>query len=1287
MNKFSSVATYLVRKLWTVVAISLVVFALLMSLLRYSLPLLNDKKHLFEEFAQTEYGVALQIESISASWQGIGPAIVLNEVSLEQSEKSPISLNIQNIYIEIDFWDSLLTGQISSKNFSLDGLLLDLDLQRIQGDSDTDFPIMDALEGLFLEQLQTFSLVNSVVSVSGENNRQSFNIQNLSWLNKGERHQGSGLMKVSELANNSAVFVIDLVGNANNFDGTIYAKADELDLSPWVNEFSALESELLEGRANFEFWADINRRKLTKVYGKIKPTRFIWKQEPVDLSSGIDSGIFVAQPKDGNWLFNIKELKLSVYDQVLSTDWKGSLSKSGELQIQSDSAFPIEPLLPLTGLFSNELNRQLRDIELSATLDKLSLQKRPNGISAWAEIKQLGWQQNENLPGVSDLAVTLAWQKNVGAVTIEGTEVNVDVGEMFDNDFVIDKMLLPLQFYQNDDIWHLSAKQFQIELPETALGGAFDYNFGNDVLNSVTKVKGLDVSNIKRFLPNEPLLGKEVKSFLSRAFYAEGKVEEAQILWNGRFADYPFTNNDGVFQAQVDIRDADFLFDKTWPSITSLDLDLQFENLGLAMKSKEAKLGEIDIRNINAYIPLLTKGADLIIEAVGVGNGYGISQVFAQSNLKDSLGRTLSQDVLVSNEIEAQLSIYVPLDDTKSTSASGIVTLNDNFVQIPSLQLELEKTAGRLIFDNDKIWINKLKAELLGQTIAVDFKGEQADDDYVLDIDVIGENWDVSPLMPYISEDLGEYLSGKTSWQSSIDVALGKSDYEYTATVFSQLDSINSLLPAPFDKQKGATKALSADINGNKQASNIKVTLGNEVTFDGILPHKEMQFSRAHLAIGATDFVGRGVGFSISANLPEIQLTTWYQSIAAILSGVSADDNVDGAKKPLFEAPQRIFIETENLIVAGQSLSDVDATVKTLNKDWIIDLVSDQAKAQITFHQRWLEEGIEINADFVRFNEWLAQEQDLGPEIEPQSLPRIRLKCADCEVFGNNLGAISFESFPNDDGLRFESFNLDGPNGKIRASGQWYKRNGDHYTFINGDMNSSDFGAFLKDFQFDSGIKDSEARMNFTATWKSSPFDFSFEYLDGEIDWQLSDGYITELSDKGSRIFTLLSLDSLVRKLSLDFRDVFAKGFFYDEMQGTVQITEGKADTRDTRIDGGAGEMEIYGYTDLVSKELNYNVSFTPNVTGNLPVLVYFMVNPPTALAALALDQMLTSAKVISNVNYSVTGTIAEPIMIETGRESTEVELPARRDALPEEVNEFIPPSPEDTLMMEVNDG
>jgi uncharacterized protein YhdP len=161
------------------------------------------------------------------------------------------------------------------------------------------------------------------------------------------------------------------------------------------------------------------------------------------------------------------------------------------------------------------------------------------------------------------------------------------------------------------------------------------------------------------------------------------------------------------------------------------------------------------------------------------------------------------------------------------------------------------------------------------------------------------------------------------------------------------------------------------------------------------------------------------------------------------------------------------------------------------------------------------------------------------------------------------------------------------------------------------------------------------------------------------MEWELSDGYLTQVSDKGSRIFTLFSLNSLVRKLSLDFRDVFAQGFFYDDITGTLAFEKGRATTQDTLVDGGAGEIEIVGYTQLNTEELNYNISFTPNVTGNLPFLVYFLANPPTAMAALALDQMLTSAKVISNINYRVTGTFDDPVVTEVGRDSKDIALPA----------------------------
>ncbi|MDB2330966.1 AsmA-like C-terminal region-containing protein, partial [Alteromonas sp.] len=138
----------------------------------------------------------------------------------------------------------------------------------------------------------------------------------------------------------------------------------------------------------------------------------------------------------------------------------------------------------------------------------------------------------------------------------------------------------------------------------------------------------------------------------------------------------------------------------------------------------------------------------------------------------------------------------------------------------------------------------------------------------------------------------------------------------------------------------------------------------------------------------------------------------------------------------------------------------------------------------------------------------------------------------------------------------------------------------------------------------------------------------------------------------------------------------------------TLQITDGSAFTDDTEIDGGAGEIEINGYTDLNSGGLNYNVSFAPNVTGNLPFLVYFLATPPTALAALAIDQVLTSAKVISNVNYHVSGTISEPSFTEVKRDSKDISLPASHSPEPDG-NEETPLTEHDVkrFNMEVVDG
>ena len=85
---------------------------------------------------------------------------------------------------------------------------------------------------------------------------------------------------------------------------------------------------------------------------------------------------------------------------------------------------------------------------------------------------------------------------------------------------------------------------------------------------------------------------------------------------------------------------------------------------------------------------------------------------------------------------------------------------------------------------------------------------------------------------------------------------------------------------------------------------------------------------------------------------------------------------------------------------------------------------------------------------------------------------------------------------------------------------------------------------------------------------------------------------------------------------------------------------------------------------------------------------MYFLATPPTALAALALDQVLTSAKVISNVNYKVTGTISEPQFDEVERNSKDISLPANNVPATEPLEDR-PLTKEDVqrLKMEVIDG
>lgn len=1237
--------SYILRKLWTLSAVLLVTLAVLLSLLRYSLPYMDSKKHWLEDYINQQYGTDLKIGSISAAWQGTGPAIVLRDVALNGQNDSPIQLNIRETEIELDFWGSVKNGNIQSQRFNLDGLTLSLDIPRLES-GDSEYPVVDALQELFLEQLQRFSVNNSDLFLASERERQHIQIQQLSWLNQDQRHQGTGLMRVAELTRNSARFILDLRGGRDNLSGTFHADAKELDISPWLAQFNPSQRELAGGRLNFSLWAEIRDSKAVSVQANFSDSQLSFKgKQPASLR--IAKGTLRAEPDDSGWRFALQQAELlSNEEQRLTLDLQGYASDSGDYLLRCSDLQLAELSPVLSGFVSEQQADWLAAMSPQGKLTQLALRVNDKGLAATLAFSDLELAASSQMPGVSGLQGRFDWAYGQGRLSLTGHDGYLLTDGLLDSRLAFDGLDADLYIEQNEQGTVLTLPKLAFSSDVVSFNQAVRYNSQDGELTLVTQVEGLSVADAKKLFPGE-LMGQNTKHYLDHALVS-GRVKHASLLWHGVPANYPFTDNSGIFQAQVELQDSEFLFDDDWPALTDLSMQLLFENQGLWMDSSKGKLRNLKVGHVQAVIPELRDDSVLTISLKDLAQGQDVTDLMVNSELAESVGAAL-KEVQIEGNLQAELELTIPLSG-RDVVARGKVGFNGNKVGVRSLQLDMLETRGQLTFVNDKISAKGLQAEVLGQPTTISLQGQQRTEGYQTKIQLNGEwNWHQFLLAQH--PGLEPFVAGVSPWQADLTLTLPEQGYQYEFNLQSDMLNVVSDLPAPFAKGAGTELPLLLDVSGDQQVSNVRLQLGNAVRFNGLLPHQEMRFSRAHLALGESSFAGMGNGFSISANLPFISVEQWHSAIAALLSLPSEGEG-------LFPIPERIFVNAQNLDLMGLVLNQTEVNFKHSDLAWLATLNAKQGRAEIEIGHDWLERGISIQADYLALPAWQTSEQPA--ETDFSQFPPLLFECQRCSYLDYELGQVSIKLSRAEHGMKIDRLEMKLPDSRIAASGNWFISDAGSSTKLSGNLESKDFGALLKHFKFDAGIRDSGARMDFDLSWQQAPYQFNFATLNGDVKWGLSDGYLSEVSDKGARLFSILSLESLVRKLTLDFRDVFAKGFFYDKMNGTFQVTDGRVHTEDTSIDGAAGKMALVGYTDLNDKSLAYKIGFTPKVTSSLPVILAWMVNPATALAAFALDEVLTSAKVISNIEYSLTGTLDEPVLQELGRDSREVQLPAK---------------------------
>ncbi|WP_339144114.1 YhdP family protein [Pseudoalteromonas galatheae] len=1252
-----AVCFFCLRKAWQIFAITLVTLAVLVSALKYALPYANDYRSNIEALIQKQLNVDISIGQISASWEGNGPALVLESLSFKDNKDSPISINIAKTSLQLNVFESVRQMQIASNYFVLEGFEADIDLSKLNAAQDQGaFEQQALIESLFLGDVGHFAVQNSrlnIAFVSGKTH--SLLLKDLVWQNSSALHEGVGEIALPGFSQGQFNARLSLSGRKlHELAGNIYVSADKVNPVDWLEELITLAHPDLKADINAQLWLGFEQGTLQDITVDIKPSTLTWQEDENQRTLALDDAQFLLKPDQQGWWVQSSGIQFSRDQASLApilfearwykdnkTFWLKDINANFLAELAQLAKFPGRDLL--YGINPNG--------QLSAA--KFSL-GTTNAFAAWGVIEEIAFEPFRGIPGIYGTRLEVNATDEQVRLNLSAEQTELLSKETFKDNIKLQQLSGDVYIRnQQAQGWQVSSPNFWLSNQDVALATEFSLQLSDDPrLDLYAELLGGRGEIASQYFPVS-IMRKSLVDYLEAGIQG-GQHLQTQVLLSGPLSQFPFANTQGQFEVKSRLNEVTFGFAPDWPSVTSGDVTLHFENERMDIYAHRGELVNQSIdEGVIVSIADLNHADVLTVDINHTTEASTLQPFFAATPLADPLANILD---IVQGKGDAKGDVQLAVDlDSGAVHAKGDIYLDNNPVFLAKPGMQLQQVKGVVSFDDDTIKVNNLSAKWLDMPLSLDLSGSGDKQSYQVTTKVSLEAG-IEQLQPHANGIIDGYLEGNSVLSTELILNFAETGFNYEAKFASDLRGMASHLPDQFAKPADQAKLLSGTVLGDDISNLVTASLDNRLYFNGIIENGSGAMRNAHLIIGSKDEGLNASGFDITIKQQEVELLPWLPLINRIIKAPSS-----GSETAFLPALNQVNGAFSKVTFSEIPFHDVDFTMAAIDGAMQLKINSKEMRSQVAIPASNSSRPIHINSDYLRLNlpkaEPQAQdtlERDIHSLDWLLSLPATEFVCSDCKVGEYQLDQVNMSLFGDGNRLNISELVIDKKDHKFNASGRFEQGK----TTLSGALNSDDFGELTDEFDITSTIKDSRANIDFALNWQGAPYEMDLPSLGGELTWRLGEGHLAEISDKGARVFSLLSLDSLIRKLRLDFRDVFSKGFFYNSMSGSVKLTNGIAITEDSKLDGVPADLTIRGYADLNTHEINYDLAVAPQVTSSLPVIMAWAVNPVTGLAALALDKVIHSARVISEINFKITGTMQEPVVTEVDRKSKEIELP-----------------------------
>lgn len=1263
---------YLINKLWLLLAILLVTSAVLLSAARFALPHLDHYRADIERFVEHQYGQEVGIGALNAKWTSRGPTLILEQVELVTDERLPFELEVGEIHVVLNFWQSLLDRQLVFEEFVLDDISVELYLH--QG-SNNKLPLLEALEKLLLQQLEHFQIRNSRLHLhTHDGRRRTISIEGLRWLNRDGTRQATGRFSVPDVTANHLNFIAEFDSKSvHALTGSLYVEASHLDVSPWLTQLTHT-ADIDRAEFNLRGWIDFQNAQFISGQVHFDENHLEWRRGNEVHSLTTSATTWLLTPQEQGWLMNSEPLEVHIDGQVwpiAKVAWEynagGHLWNLNELDIRD-----FGPVWSLFGSPGEEVRDWSSGLQPYGKLTDFKVKLTPERKwQIYVAAEELSWQPYRGIPGISGLNFEFWSSGERGRFEINGRSVTLSSPSTFSTTQELAELVWKGYWARDEFGWSIRMPNARFSLPKADLIQDFRLSGGQNLdtrvewsIGSVSR--GMPALDVLPLLPLQ--LGEKLGEYLQHAV-KDGVLDQLDMVWRGSLADFPYRAGEGVFQAKASLSQLNFEFQPSWLPIATEQATILYKNETLHINAEQARLGGVTATALSVQLPEILSGQRWMhIHGQFSGNAATAREVFRQSPLNNSIGAALDQ-VVPSGSLTGELRLSVPFFPNAEIQLQGEVTLPPQRIHLAAIKTDIDRVSGVLSFRNTAIEFNPKNALWHGIPVNIKVTGAMQDTGYRLNAVVSGE-WmateiaDAFPAAPFLEEFAGEIVS-RADFKMNLK---GEGGFTYDWNMRTNLTSVSSKLPAPFNKEPGEIWFWNTQVQGNEAELFIETGIAEKAMFNGRLGLGDAQLSSARVRVGQVEPLELPQqGLSINTNVAELSLATWverwnsWQQQVANLPAepLTASPSLMSYLPPLEQVEGTI----SHVDVWGQEFSSVRMDLHYGDSHWQGEINADQTRMNIDFAE--YSDAMRVTADFLELQAFelnkeagAIEERGLVANNWLAKMPPIYFVCRICRYDGKDLGRVTFGLDPRLEGEQLRHLRMLKTGNRLDLSGGWSKQNERLVSHLKGEFNSKNISALLQEWGNDSVVRDSETRLNVNLSWSGNLLEFNRHSVDGEIEFSMGSGYLRDVSDGGARLLSVLSLESIVRKLTLDFRDIFARGMFYSSFNGKLSVEDGVVGTQNTEMIGSAGDLTVKGTTNLVTEELDYHLSYTPKVTSSLPILLAWMVNPPSGLAALVIDRVLHEAKVISRLQYRVTGTISEPVINEVQREAKDVPLP-----------------------------